>query len=163
MEPPEMTDRKTLLLFSDDLDKVLAAFVIANGAAAMDSNVTIFFAFWGINVIRKNGTFAAAKKDMLSRMFGWMMPKGAGSLKLSRMHLFGAGTAMMKYVMRKKHVKMVPELIAEARDAGVRFIACTMSMDIMGIERDELLENVEFGGVATFLDAAEKANVNLFI
>lgn len=163
MESAEMTDRKTLLLFSDDLDKVLAAFVIANGAAAMDSNVTIFFAFWGLNVIRKNGTFAAAKKDILSRMFGWMMPKGAGSLKLSKMHLFGAGTAMMKYAMRKKHVKMAPELIAEARDAGVRFIACTMSMDVMGIERDELLENVELGGVASFLDAAEKANMNLFI
>ncbi|MGO9017585.1 MAG: DsrE/DsrF/DrsH-like family protein [Syntrophobacteraceae bacterium] len=163
MEHPEITDRKTLLLFSDDLDKVLAAFVIANGAAAMDSNVTIFFAFWGINVVRKNGTFTAAKKDVLSRMFGWMMPKGSGSLKLSKMHLLGAGTAMMKYVMRKKHVKMVPELIAEAKDAGVRFVACTMSMDIMGIERDELLENVELGGVASFLDAAEKANVNLFI
>ncbi|MFZ0928511.1 MAG: DsrE/DsrF/DrsH-like family protein [Syntrophobacteraceae bacterium] len=162
-EAVEVSDHKTLLLFSDDLDKVLAAFVIANGAAAMDSNVTIFFAFWGINVVRKNGNFTVVKKDMLSKMFGWMMPKGSGSLTLSKMHLLGAGTAMMKYVMRKKHVKMVPELIAEARDAGVRFVACTMSMDIMGIERDELLENVELGGVASFLDAAEKANVNLFI
>ncbi len=79
------------------------------------------------------------------------------------MHLLGTGTAMMKYAMRKKHVKMIPELIAAARDAGVRFVACTMSMDIMGIERDELLENVEFGGIATFLDAPEKASVNLFI
>jgi peroxiredoxin family protein len=155
-------DRKTLLLFSDDLDKVLATFIIANGAAAMDSEVTVFFAFWGINVLRKD-MVAAPPKDLLAKLFGWMMHKGAEKLKLSKMHLFGVGTAMMKRVMKAKHVKMVPELIASAREAGVRFVVCTMSMDVMGITQEELMDGVEMGGIASFLDAAERANMTLFI
>jgi peroxiredoxin family protein len=155
-------DRKTILLFSDDLDKVLATFVIANGATAMDSEVTIFFAFWGINVLRKD-TAAAPPKDLLAKLFGWMMPKGPERLKLSKMHLFGLGTLMMKRVMKAKHVKMVPELIASARAAGVRFVVCTMSMDVMGISQEELMDGVELGGVASFLGAAEGANMTLFI
>jgi peroxiredoxin family protein len=155
-------DRKTLLLFSDDLDKVLATFIIANGATAMDSEVTIFFAFWGINVLRKEMA-SAPPKDLLARLFGWMMPKGAGKLKLSKMHLFGVGTSMMKRVMKDKHVKMVPELIASAREAGVRFVVCTMSMDVMGIAQEELMDGIELGGIASFLDAAEGANMTLFI
>jgi peroxiredoxin family protein len=158
----QTTDRKTLLLFSDDLDKVLAAFVIATGAAAMDSEVTIFFAFWGLNVLRKDGV-STPKKDFLATMFGWMMPKGPARLKLSKMHFLGAGTAMMRYVMKNKHVKTVPELIGEARALGVRFIACTMSMDVMGFPKEELLEGVELSGVAGFLNAAEGANMTLFI
>jgi peroxiredoxin family protein len=161
-EPTQVLDRKTLLLFSDDLDKVLAAFVIANGAAAMDSPVTIFFAFWGLNVLRKNGV-SAVKKDLLARLFGWMMPQGAKSLKLSKMHMLGVGTSMMKRVMREKNVKILPELIACAREAGVRFVACTMSMDVMGISREELLDGVEVGGVATFLGSADESNMTLFI
>jgi peroxiredoxin family protein len=155
-------DRKTLLLFSDDLDRVLATFVIANGAAAMDSHVTIFFAFWGINVLRKESAFPL-KKDLLARLFGWMMPKGAKKLRLSKMHMFGVGTSMMKNVMQKNHVLMVPELIASARSAGVRFVVCTMSMDVMSITQGELMDGIEFGGIASFLDAADGANMTLFI
>lgn len=161
-ESAEVLDRKTLLLFSNDLDKVLAAFVIANGAAAMDSQVTIFFAFWGINVLRKQGN-PAGGKDLLSRMFGWMMPKGADKLKLSKMHMFGMGTSMMKFVMRKKNVQLLRDLISSAREAGVRFVVCSMSMDVMGIKKEELMDDVEVGGVATFLGAADKSNMTLFI
>jgi peroxiredoxin family protein len=159
-DPP--ADKKTLLLFSDDLDKVLATFVIANGAAAMDSQVTIFFAFWGINVLRKDMATAHSEK-LTDRLFGWMMPKGPGKLKLSKMHMLGVGTSMMKRVMKAKNVKMVPELIATARDAGVRFVACSMSMDVMGFSREELMDGVELGGVATFLGAAEESNMTLFV
>jgi peroxiredoxin family protein len=161
-EPAEVFDGKTLLLFSDDLDKALAAFVIANGAVAMDSPVTIFFAFWGLNVLRKQEA-SAGKKDLLARLFGSMMPRGSGKLKLSKMHMLGLGTSMMKHVMRKKNVTILPGLIASARDAGVRFVACSMSMDVMGISKEEMIDGVEVGGVATFLGAAEKSNMTLFI
>jgi peroxiredoxin family protein len=155
-------DKKTLLLFSDDLDKVLATFVIANGAVAMDSQVTIFFAFWGINVLRKDAA-SSHPKSLLDKLFGWMMPRGPERLKLSKMHMLGVGTSMMKRVMKAKNVKMVPELIAMARDAGVRFVVCTMSMDVMGISQEELMDGIELGGVATFLGAAEESNMTLFV
>lgn len=155
-------DRKTILLFSDDLDRVLATFVIANGAAAMESEVTIFCAFWGINVLRKDRA-SSPPKDLLAKLFGWMMPKGPEKLKLSKMHMFGLGTSMMKRVMKEKHVGMVRELIASAREAGVKFVACSMSMDVMGISREELMDGVELGGVATFLGSAEGSNMTLFI
>ena len=157
----EVSDHKTLLLFSDDLDKALAAFVIANGASAMDSQVTIFFAFWGLNVLRKQAS--SGRKDLLARLFGWMMPLGAAKLKLSKMHMLGLGTSMMKRVMRGKNVKILPDLIASAKDAGVRFVACSMSMDVMGITKEEMIDGVEVGGVATFLGAAERSNMTLFI
>lgn len=160
-EPAAPFDGKTILLFSDDLDKALAALVIANGAAAMDSPVTIFFAFWGLNILRKQATRKG--KDLLSRMFGFMMPKGSEKLKLSKLHMMGMGTTMMKQVMRKKNVKLLPDLIAAAKDAGVRFLACSMSMDVMGISKEEMIDGVEVGGVATFLGAAEKSNMTLFI
>ncbi len=154
-------DGKTLLMFSDDLDKAFAAFVIANGAAAMDSPVTMFFAFWGLNVLRKPKQ--SKGKDLLSRMFGFMMPAGPDKLKLSKMNMMGMGTSMMKYVMKKKNVKVLPQLIASAKDQGVRFVACSMSMEVMGIKKEELIDGVEVGGVVTFLDAAEKSNMALFI
>ncbi len=157
----KLCDHKTLLLFSDDLDKVLATFVIANGAAAMDSRVTIFFAFWGLNVLRKQAS--SGGKDLLSKLFEWMMPLGVERLKLSKMHMLGMGTSMMKRVMKRKNVKVLPELVASAKDAGVRFVACSMSMDVMGITKEEMMDGVEVGGIATFLGAAEKSNMTLFI
>ncbi len=160
-EPANLPDGKTFLLFSDDMDKAFATFVIANGAAAMDSPVTIFFAFWGLNVIRKQTS--SKGKDLLSKMFGFMMPTGPDQLKLSRMNMLGMGSWMMKLVMRRKNVQALPELIASAREQGVRFIACSMSMDVMGIRKDELMDGVEIGGVVTFLSAAEQSNVSLFI
>ncbi len=159
--PANAFDGKTLLVFSDDLDKAFAAFVIANGAAAMDSPVTIFFAFWGLNVLRKPAS--SKGKDLLAKMFGFMMPRGPGKLKLSKMNMMGMGTNMMKYVMRKKNVKFLPELIASAKELGVRFVACSMSMDVMGIKKEELIDGVEVGGVATLLDAADRSNMTLFI
>lgn len=160
-EPVKAPDGKTFLVFSDDMDKAFATFVIANGAALMDCPVTIFFAFWGLNVLRKPAS--SKGKDFLSKMFGFMMPRGPNKLKLSRMHMMGMGSAMMKYVMKKKKVQSLPELMASAQQQGARFIACGMSMDVMGIRKEELIDGVEVGGVITFLDAAEKSNVTLFI
>ncbi len=157
------TDKqKTIVVFSGDFDKAVAAFVIANGAAAMGSKVTMFFTFWGLNVLRKPEG-ARVKKNLIERMFGMMMPRGADKLSLSKMNMGGAGLAMIKGIMRKKKVASLPEFIASARNAGVRMVACTMSMDLMGIKREELIDGVEEGGVAMYLGAAESGNVNLFI
>jgi peroxiredoxin family protein len=158
-ENPARIDGKTILMFSDDMDRAFAAFVIANGAAVMDCPVTMFFAFWGLNVLRKPAS--SKGKDFLSKMFGMMMPRGPSELKLSRMNMAGMGSAMMKYVMKKKKVQSLPQLIANAQAQGVRFVACGMSMDVMGIRQDELIDGVEVGGVVTFLDASEKSNATL--
>lgn len=153
---------KTIIVFSSDMDRVMAAFVIANGAAAMGGEVTLFFTFWGLNVLRKEHA-PAVRKGLLDRMFGMMMPKGPERLKLSQMNMGGMGTRMMKYVMKQKRVMSLPELIASAKQAGVRMVACSMSMDVMGIKREELVEDVEVGGVGYYLGKAEDAGVNLFI
>jgi peroxiredoxin family protein/rhodanese-related sulfurtransferase/TusA-related sulfurtransferase len=155
-------NKKTIIVFSGDLDRVMAAFIIANGAAAEGSQVTMFFTFWGLNVLRRPEG-ASVEKGMMDRMFGWMMPRGAERLKLSKMNMAGMGTAMMKHVMRQKGVNSLPELIEMARKAGVRMVACTMSMDVMGIKKEELIPGLDFGGVASYLGEANQANVNLFI
>ena len=153
---------KTLIVFSDDLDKALATFVLANGAAATGHKTTLFFTFWGLNVIKKPAA-PSVKKDWLARMFGWMMPSHSLALKLSKMHMLGIGTAMMRYVMRKKNVESLESLMLQAQKAGVEFIACQMSMDVMGVQCEELLDHVQVGGVATYMERAENAAVNLFI
>jgi NADPH-dependent 2,4-dienoyl-CoA reductase/sulfur reductase-like enzyme/peroxiredoxin family protein/TusA-related sulfurtransferase/rhodanese-related sulfurtransferase len=157
-----LAKNKTIVVFSGDFDKAMAAFIIANGAAAMGSNVTLFFTFWGLNIIRKPQR-VAVRKPLLDRMFGMMMPRGAARLQLSKMNMGGMGAAMIKWVMQRKRVDSLPELIASARAAGVRLVACTMSMDVMGIKREELLDGIEEGGVAAYLHSAEAGNVNLFI
>ncbi len=139
-----------------------AAFIIANGAAAMGSDVTMFFTFWGINALRR-ATSVAVRKNLVERMFGWMMPRGAEKLTLSKMNMGGMGLAMIKGIMKRKNVPSLPELIASAKAAGVRLVVCSMSMDLMGIKREELIDGVEEGGVALYLDRAEAGNVNLFI
>ena len=154
--------KKTIVVFSDDFDKVVAAFVIANGAASMGSEVTMFFTFWGLNVLRKP-TAVSVQKNVVEKMFGWMMPRGANKLKLSQMHMGGMGLAMIKDIMRKKNVPSLPDFITMALKAGVKLVACTMSMDLMGIKHEEMLDGVEVGGVAMYLDKAEAGNVNLFI
>ncbi len=152
----------TLVVFSDDLDKAMAAFVIANGAVSIGTKVNMFFTFWGLNILkRKEGV--DVKKDFLSSMFGAMMPKGADNLSLSKMHFGGMGTGMMKHVMKNKNVESLEMLIQSAVEQGVTLTACTMTMEIMGIQREELLDNIEEGGVASYLESATKANVNLFI
>ncbi|MBN1973011.1 MAG: FAD-dependent oxidoreductase [Sedimentisphaerales bacterium] len=153
---------KTIIVFSNDLDRVMASFIIANGAASMDSDVTMFFTFWGLNVLRKKPV-KPVHKSIMEKMFAMMMPQGASKLKLSKMNMAGLGTAMMKGVMQQKNVSSLEELIEKAKTSGVRLVACTMSMDIMGIKKEELIDGVEFGGVAMYLDRAEAGNVNLFI
>lgn len=153
---------KTIVVFSGDLDKVLASFVIANGALAMGSKVTMFFTFWGINVLRK-GEAQVSGKGFMDRMFGMMMPNGARKLKLSKMNMLGIGTEMMKMVMKNKKVDDLPSLIESAKKAGVRLVVCSMSMDIMGMKQEELIDGLEIGGVATFLQEADKSSATLFI
>ena len=153
---------KTMVVFSGDLDKALASFVIANGAAAMGQQVTMFFTFWGLNILRRRNS-VPVKKNLVERMFGWMMPKGADALTLSKLNMGGAGTAMIKAVMKSKHIDSLPALMASAQEAGVRMIACQMSMDMMGIHKEELIDGVDVGGVATFINETDKANASLFI
>ncbi|MDD3706252.1 MAG: DsrE/DsrF/DrsH-like family protein, partial [Clostridiaceae bacterium] len=129
--------RKTMIMFSGDLDKAMAGLIIANGAAAMGDEVTIFFTFWGLNILRKAQKIKV-RKSFMEKMFGIMMPRGADKLGLSKMNMGGMGTTMMKDIMKKKRVSSLPELIESAQDLGVKFIACTMSMDIMGIKQEEI-------------------------
>lgn len=153
---------KTMVCFSGDLDKAIAAFIIANGALAMGRKVTMFFTFWGLNIIRRTEK-VKVKKDFISAMFGGMMPRGAKNLKLSNMNMGGVGAGMIKGLMKKNNVPLLEELIAQAIAGGAKIIACNMSMDLMGIKAEELVDGIEYGGVAAYLDAAEDANVNLFI
>ena len=153
---------KTFILFSDDLDKTLATFVLANGAAATGKKVSIFFTFWGLNAIKKADK-PRVKKDKWGRMFGWMLPSDSTKLALSQMNMLGIGAKMMRYLMKQKGVDSLETLRRQAIDNGVEFIACQMSMDVMGVKREELLDEVTVGGVATYMERAEQANVNLFI
>ena len=156
------TQGKTFILFSDDLDKALATFVLANGAAATGKKVSIFFTFWGLNAIKKAHKPPVAK-DIWGRMFSWMLPSDSTHLSLSKMNMLGIGSRMMRFLMAKKGVDSLESLRQQAIDNGVEFIACQMSMDVMGIRREELLDNVTIGGVASYMERAEQANVNLFV
>lgn len=160
---PQSTDLgKTLILFSDDLDKTLATFVLANGAAATGKKVSIFFTFWGLNAIKKTHK-PKVRKDIFARMFSFMLPSDSTKLSLSKMNMLGIGSKMMRYLMNKKGVDSLESLRQQAIDNGVEFIACQMSMDVMGVSREELLDNVTVGGVASYMERADQANVNLFI
>jgi len=153
---------KTFIMFSDDLDKALATFVLANGAAATGKKVTIFFTFWGLNVIKK-AKKPHEEKDFFAKMFSLMLPSYSLKLKLSKLNLFGIGAKMMRHIMKEKGIGSLESLRAQAIEQGVEFIGCQMSMNVMGVEKDELLDNVTIGGVATYMERAENANVNLFI
>ena len=158
------TTKKTIILFSGDFDKVMAAFIIANGAAAMGDDVTIFATFWGLNIFRKTEKVqSAAKKSTLQSMFGKMMPKGTGKLGLSKMNFAGLGAPMMKKVMKGAGAMSLEDLVDSAREQGVKFIACTLSMDILGFKEEEMIDGLEYAGVASYLGEADEANVNLFI
>lgn len=158
----DSSEGKTIIVFSGDLDKVLASFIIANGAAAMGRPVTMFFTFWGLTALRKEKK-QPVKKSLMESMFGAMLPRGSKKLKLSKMNMGGMGTAMMKKIMNDKSVDSLEALIQKAMQAGVKIVACTMSMDVMGIKKEELIDGVELGGVGTYLGDAEESNVNLFI
>ena len=157
-----LPDGKTFVVFSGDLDKTIAAFIMANGAAAMGREVTIFFTFWGLNILRRPNK-VKTKKTFIEKMFGIMMPRGTRKLGLSRMNMGGAGAKMIRAVMKSKGVSSLEELIQNAIDHGVRLVACQMSMEIMGIKKEELIDGVELGGVATFLGSGEQSNMSLFI
>lgn len=153
---------KTFIMFSDDLDKALATFVLANGAAATGQKVTIFFTFWGLNVIKKSDKPRVAK-NIYGKMFEMMLPSCSKKLKLSKMNMGGIGSRMMRHIMKKNQIHSLEELRQQALENGVEFIACQMSMDVMGVKKEELLEEVTIGGVATYMERADNANVNLFI
>jgi len=152
----------TFIVFSDDMDKALASFVLANGAASVGKEVTMFFTFWGLSVIQRPES-VRVRKDFMGRMFGMMLPKNAGKLSLSKMNFGGMGAQMMKGRMKAKNVDALESMIDQAMKNGVHLIACQMSMDIMGVAREELMNGVEIGGVATYMEAAGQAGVNLFI
>ena len=153
---------KTIIVFDGDMDKVLASFVIANGALAMGRPVTMFFTFWGLTALRKSGKIKV-KKKFIEKMFGAMLPRGAAKTKLSKMNMGGMGTAMMRGIMKDKNIDSLEDMMKKAIDNGVKIIACSMSMDVMGIKPEELIDGVEIGGVGTYLGDAEESDVNLFI
>ena len=153
---------KTFVIFSGDLDKTIAAFIMANGAASLGREVTMFFTFWGLNIQRRPEKVKVPKTP-IGRMFGAKMPRGTKKLGLSRMNFGGAGARMIRSVMKRNGISSLEELIDQARDHGVRLVACQMSMEIMGITREELIDGVELGGVATFIGSGEQSDMSLFI
>ncbi len=155
-------ENTTIVLFSGDMDKAMASLIIAQGSAAMGKNVTIFCTFWGLNLLRKDNK-VNVKKSFVEKMFGAMMPRGPKKMGVSKLNFGGMGASMMKGVMKKKNVPLLEQQLENAMAAGVHFIACTMSMDIMGIKKEELLEGIEYAGVATYLAESDKAGVTLFI
>ena len=158
----EQKKRTTIVLFSGDYDKAMAAYIIANGAAAYDHEVTIFHTFWGLNTLRKE-EMVPVKKGFLEKMFGKMMPRGADKMGLSKMNFAGMGPKMIKNVMKKHNALTLPQLIEMAQEQDVKLVACTMTMDLLGLQEKELLDNIEYAGVAAYLADAEDGNVNLFI
>lgn len=160
--PAQEKNGATMVVFSGDLDKTIAAFIIATGAAAMGKKVTMFFTFWGLNVLRRPDA-PKVNKSAMESMLGMMMPKGSASLPLSKMNMAGIGPKMIRRVMDNKNVQSLESLMEGAVRAGVNLIACTMSMDIMGVKREELIEGIDYAGVASYLGDAEDAGLNLFI
>lgn len=159
--PAEQND-KTFVVFSGDLDKTIAAFIMANGAAAMGRNVTMFFTFWGLNILRRPKK-QRIRKPIIEKIFGTMMPRGTLKLGLSRMNMGGIGAKMIRGIMKQKGISSLEELIENAISHGVHIVACQMSMDIMGIKQEELIDGVELGGVSTFLGSGEQSDMSLFI
>lgn len=154
--------RTTIVLFSGDYDKAMAAYIIANGAAAYDHEVTIFHTFWGINALRKQEP-VTVKKGFLEKMFAKMMPRGAEKLGLSKMQMLGMGPKMIKHVMNKHKALTLTQLVEMAQEQDIKLVTCTMTMDLLGLQKEELLDGIQYAGVAAYLADAEEGNVNLFI
>lgn len=157
-------NKLSMIVFSGDLDKVLASFIIATGAVAMGMDVVMFFTFWGTSVLRDKNK-SVGGKDFMGKMFGAMLPKGTGAVKLSNMNMAGMGTAMMKSLMQKKNVASLEQMLEMAEELGVRIYVCEMSMDLMGFKREEMIDykHMGFAGVATFLEEAQNSKIQLFI
>lgn len=161
---PPAQNGLAMVIFSGDLDRALAAMIIANGAAVMDLPVTVFFTFWGLSLLRKEGPVQLrGKKTGAEKVFGSVMPRGPDHLRISKMNMGGLGTRMMKKEMAKKHVMSLPELMKSAQDQGVKFIVCTMSMELLGLHKEELLDGLTYGSVATFIEAADQGRMTLFV
>ncbi|WP_454192720.1 CoA-disulfide reductase [Paenibacillus sp. Marseille-Q7038] len=160
--PAKASEGTTMVVFSGELDKAIASFIIANGAAASGKKVTMFFTFWGLNVLRKSEP-VQVKKDFLGKMFGLMMPRGSRKLPLSRMNMMGAGSKMIRGVMKKNNISSVEDLMETAKEQGIELVACQMSMDVMGIQKEELIDGVKIGGVGYYLGQADQSGINLFI
>lgn len=161
-----MTEQKrtTIILFSGDYDKAMAAYIIANGAAAYDHEVTIFHTFWGLNALRKDeDVMLPKKKGMMENLFAKMMPRGANKMGLSKMNFAGMGPKMIKSVIKKHNAVPLPQLIEMAQEQDIKLVACTMTMDLFGLQAEELLDGIEYAGVAAYLGDAQDGNVNLFI
>jgi peroxiredoxin family protein len=158
----EQKKKTTIVLFSGDYDKAMAAYIIANGAAAYDHEVTIFHTFWGLNALRKDAQ-VPVKKGFLEKMFGKMMPRGADNMGLSNMNFAGMGPKMIKHVMKKHNAMPLPDLIEMAQEQDVKLIACTMTMDLLGLQKEELIDGLDYAGVAAYIGDAEEGNINLFI
>ena len=156
----EDNSNMTMVVFSGDLDKAIAAFIIANGALTMGKKVTMFFTFWGLSILKKKNL---SKKSFIEKMFAIMLPKNSQDLPVSKMNFFGIGAKMIRSVMKKKNIMSLEELMKKAKEAGVNITACTMSMDVMGISKEELIDGINYGGVGQYLGEAEKSNNNLFI
>ncbi|MGN7385876.1 DsrE/DsrF/DrsH-like family protein [Sporosarcina sp. SAFN-015] len=156
------TKKTTIVLFSGDYDKAMAAYIIANGAAAYDHEVTIFHTFWGLNALRKEEQ-VPVKKGFLEKMFGKMMPRGANKMGISKMNMAGMGPKMIKHVIEKHNAMTLPQLIELAQEQDIKLVACTMTMDLLGLHQDELLDGINYAGVAAYLADAQDGNVNLFI
>ncbi|MFC1489574.1 DsrE/DsrF/DrsH-like family protein [Candidatus Latescibacterota bacterium] len=160
-----MNDQKngmSLIIFSNDFDKAMAAFILATGASSSGMEVTMFFTFWGLSLLRKKN-YKRKGKTLVERMFGFMLPEGPGGTSLSKMNFLGAGTKMMKSIMRKKEIFQLEDLMDMAKKLDVKIVACTTSMEIMGIKREELIDDIDVGGVATYLGSAKDSSVSLFI
>ena len=156
-------DKKmTLIIFSNDMDKATASLILATGAASSGMEVTMFFTFWGLSLLRKKN-YSRSGKNLYETMFGWMLPKGPEGAKLSKMNFFGAGTSMMRGIMRKKKIPQPEELMNMAIAMNVKLVACTTSMEMMGIKKEELIDGIEIGGVVTYLGNARASGINLFI
>ncbi|MYL29568.1 hypothetical protein GLW03_07020 [Halobacillus halophilus] len=156
------TKKTNIILFSGDYDKAMAAYIIANGAAAYDHEVTIFHTFWGLNALRKDEPIQL-KKGLMEKMFGRMMPRGVNKMGISKMNFAGFGPKMIKDVMKKHNVMPLPDLISMAQEQDVNLVACTMTMDLLGLQKEELMDDIQYAGVAAYLADAEDGAVNLFI
>lgn len=155
-------NKSTLVVFSGDLDKAIASFIIGTGAAAMGNQVTMFFTFWGLNILRKE-QYTPVEKTFMDKMFAKMLPRGPEKLGISKMNFGGLGAKMMKYTMKKKNIVTLQELMEMAQELDIKMVACTMSMDVLGIKKEELIDGLEYAGVASYLSEANEANINLFV
>jgi len=161
---PGAEDKISIIVFSGDLDKLLAAFIIATGAVAMGMEAVMFFTFWGTPILR-DPKKKVGGKDFMGKMFGFMLPKGRNAIKLSKMNMAGMGTSMMKSLMKKKNVASLDQMVEMAAELGVKIFICEMTMSLMGFKKEEFIDypNLEYVGVATFLEQAKNSKIQLFI